>query len=93
MSSNPVHCLVELNVQLNLLHNKEVVFLVLVVVLAFLGVQHGLLAGLWCFLALHYCVGHDSRALGNHSLSSYLRGVVCLLIQHGCAQIVLLCSA
>jgi len=62
----------ELNVQLNLVNNKEVVFLVLVVVLAFLGVQHGLLAGLWCFLALHYCVGHDSRALGNH----WVRGVV-----------------
>ena len=68
----------ELNLQLNIVNNKEVVFLVLVVVLAFLGVQHGLLAGLWCFLALYYCVGHDSRALGNHWVSSYLRGVVSL---------------
>ena len=68
----------ELNLQLNLVNNKGLGFLVLVVVLAFLGVQHGLLVGLWYLLVLHYCVGHDSRALGNHWVSGYLRGVVCL---------------
>ena len=57
MSGNPVHCFdgVKSKIELTVVNNKGLVFLVLVVVLAFLGVQHGLLPGLWCFLALRYC--------------------------------------
>lgn len=84
--------LMELNLQLKVVNNNGLVFLVLVVVLAFLGVQHGLLAGLWCFLALSYCVGHNSRAFGDHWVSGYFRGVVCLPFSMH-LLVLLLCSA
>ena len=45
---------------------------------------------LWCFRALRYCVGHDSRAFGNHCVSGSLKGL-CMCHLH--MPVVLLCSA
>ena len=45
---------------------------------------------LWLFPALHYCVGHDSRAFGDHWVSSSLKGI-CVCHLH--MSVVLLCSA
>ena len=45
---------------------------------------------MWHFPALHYCVGHDCRACGNHWVSGSLKG---LCVCHLHVSIVLLCSA
>ena len=44
----------------------------------------------WRFLALRYCVGHNSRAFGDHWVSSSLKG---LCLCHLRMSVVLLCSA
>ena len=45
---------------------------------------------LWHFLALHYCVGRDSRAFGDHWVSGSLKGAMRALLH---VLVVLLCSA
>ena len=45
---------------------------------------------MWRFLTLHYCVGHDSRACGDHWISGSLKG---LCVCHLHVSVVLLCSA
>ena len=45
---------------------------------------------MWHFLALRYCVGHDSKAFGNHWVSGSLKG---LCVCHLHVSVVLLCSA
>ena len=45
---------------------------------------------LWRFPALHYCIGHDSRACGDHWVRGSLKG---LCVCHLHMSVVLLCSA
>ena len=58
----------------NLVNDEELVFSVFGIVLTFVSVQHDLLAGLWHFMGLRYCVGHHFRAFSDHWVSGSLKG-------------------